>query len=134
VGLRRSNGRSIAYAHAASVERLEDARRGHLHRESARFVPSDRRLFLPSDLIRDRLQETGRCRADETEAGSLARPGDAVDLPVTVLGHTRISVDGHRPKQHGQALTLPIAVQRTKSLRSSRSREVSDSAVAKLVT
>ncbi len=74
------------------------------------FVPSDRLLFLPSDLIRDRVQEIGRCRADETEARSLAGPGDAIDVPVTVLGHTGISVDGHRPDQHGQALTLPIAI------------------------
>jgi hypothetical protein len=27
-----------------------------------------------------------------------------------VLGHTGISVDGHRPDQHGQVLTLPIAI------------------------
>src|ERR1700674_4071569 len=66
--------------------------------------------FLPSDLIRDRVQEIGRCRADETEPRSLARPGDAIDVPVTVLGHTGISVDGHRPDQHGQPLTLAIAI------------------------
>src|ERR1700730_15059427 len=66
--------------------------------------------FLPSDLIRDRVQEIGRCRADETEARSLARPGDAIDVPVTVLGPTVLSVDGHPPGQHGQALTLPIAI------------------------
>src|ERR1700731_820739 len=74
------------------------------------FVPSDRLLFLPSDLIRDRVQEIGRCRAAETEARSLAGPGDAIDVPVTVLGHKGISVDGHRPDHHGQALTLPIAI------------------------
>src|ERR1700742_742597 len=74
------------------------------------FMPSNRLLFLPSDLIRDRVQEIGRCRADETEARSLAGPGDAIDVPVAVLGHTGISVDCHRPDQHGQALSLPLAI------------------------
>src|SRR5258706_14958940 len=74
------------------------------------FVPSDRLLFLPSDLIRDRVQEIGRGRADEAEARSLARPGVAIDGPATVLGHTGISVDGHRPDQPGAAVTLPIAI------------------------
>src|SRR5258708_9521193 len=74
------------------------------------FVPSDRLLFLPSDLIRDRVQEIGRGRADETETRSLAGPGDAIDVPVTVLGHTGISVHGHRPDPPGPALTLPTAL------------------------
>src|SRR5258708_31903830 len=76
------------------------------------FVPSDRLLFLPSDLIRDRVQEIGRRRAQHTEAPSLAGPGDAIDVPVTVLGHTGISVDGHRPDPPGHAVAPPLAIHR----------------------
>src|SRR5260370_24945918 len=74
------------------------------------FVPSDRLLFLPSDFIRDRVQEIGRCLADETEARSLSGPGDAVDVPATVLGHKGISVDRHPPDHHGHAFPLPTSI------------------------
>jgi hypothetical protein len=77
---------------------------------SARFVPSHRVPFLAPDLICNRVQEIGRFWADDTESRSIARPGEAAGVPVTVLRHPGISVDGHRPDQHGQALTLPIAI------------------------
>src|SRR6202049_1294478 len=49
------------------------------------FVPSDRLPFLPSDLIRDRVQEIGRRRGDEAEGRSPSCPGDAGGVPGTVL-------------------------------------------------
>src|ERR1700759_4203214 len=76
-------------------------------RERRSFVPSHRFPFLPSDLIRNRVQEIGVGRTDETESRPLARPGEAMDVPVIVLRHTGIFVDGHGSDQHGQALTLP---------------------------
>src|ERR1700733_15159023 len=52
------------------------------------FVPSDRLPFLPSDLIRDQVPDIGSCLPEDTEARSLAGPGYAIDVSVTVLGHT----------------------------------------------
>src|SRR5260221_11012785 len=100
----------MSYDHeGCRTSRCPDVRgeRGHWRPVAPSRTKSDLAGLLPSDLIRDRVQEIGGGRGRETQNRSPSLPGGAPAVSAPGVQPTGVSVAGDPDVSRGVQLALP---------------------------